>query len=91
MIAAHPLPLSAELAHRVESFEAALAADPDADPGAFLPPPSHPLHAPVLGELVRAHRTTPAEVEAVLAEIIAQGPLTGSRNDTLPEMSIPTM
>lgn len=32
---------------------------------------------------------TPAEVETVLAEIIAQGPLTGTRSDALPEMSIP--
>jgi tRNA-dihydrouridine synthase len=32
---------------------------------------------------------TPDEVETALAEIIAQGPLTGSRHDALPEMSIP--
>src|SRR5690242_2820856 len=51
---AHPS-LSAELAHRVEAFEAALAADPEADPGRFLPPPGHPLCVPVLGELVRVH------------------------------------
>jgi tRNA-dihydrouridine synthase len=35
------------------------------------------------------HANTPAEVEAALAEIIAQGPRSGSRNDALPEMQIP--
>jgi nifR3 family TIM-barrel protein len=35
------------------------------------------------------HAKTPVEVEAALAEIIAQGPLSGSRTDVLPEMSIP--
>jgi serine/threonine protein kinase/tetratricopeptide (TPR) repeat protein len=47
--------LTTDLAHRVEAFEAALAADPAADPTGFLPPPGHPLHAPVLGEVVRVH------------------------------------
>jgi serine/threonine protein kinase/Tfp pilus assembly protein PilF len=45
--------LSAELAHRVDAFEAALAADPDTDFTRFLPPPGHPLYPAVLGELIR--------------------------------------
>jgi serine/threonine protein kinase/tetratricopeptide (TPR) repeat protein len=55
MIAPAAQSLTADLAHRVEEFEAALAADPAADPGHYLPPPAHPLFAPVLGELVRVH------------------------------------
>lgn len=35
------------------------------------------------------HANTPDEVEAALAEIIAQGPRSGSRSDALPEMQIP--
>ncbi len=45
--------LSADLAARVEAFEAALAADPKADPARFLPPVAHVLYRPVLNELVR--------------------------------------
>jgi eukaryotic-like serine/threonine-protein kinase len=37
----------------VEAFEAARAADPNADFVPFLPSPNHPLHVPVLEELVR--------------------------------------
>ena len=50
----HTFPsLSAELAHRVDEFESALAADPDTDFARFLPAPGHPLYPAVLGELVR--------------------------------------
>src|SRR5438874_2080528 len=45
--------LSAELAHRVDAFESALATDPDADLARFLPGANHPLHPAVLGELIR--------------------------------------
>ena len=45
--------LSAELAHRVEAFEAVLEAHPDADLAAHLPPSGHPLYLAVLGELIR--------------------------------------
>jgi serine/threonine protein kinase/tetratricopeptide (TPR) repeat protein len=45
--------LSVELAHRVDAFESALAADPDTDFARFLPPTGHPLYPAVLGELVR--------------------------------------
>src|SRR5436305_10848147 len=45
--------LSAELAHRVDAFESALATDPDADLAGFLPDANHPLHPAVLGELIR--------------------------------------
>src|SRR4051812_38091332 len=37
----------------IEAFEAARAADPDAELADFLPPPGHPLYIPVLEELVR--------------------------------------
>src|SRR5436305_10960067 len=37
----------------IEAFEAARAAAPAADLADFLPPPGHPLHLPVLEELVR--------------------------------------
>src|SRR5947209_13209224 len=37
----------------VEVFEAARAGDPAADLARFAPPPDHPLHIPVLEELVR--------------------------------------
>jgi serine/threonine protein kinase len=37
----------------LEAFEAARAADPAADLALFVPPPDHPLHVPVLEELVR--------------------------------------
>lgn len=47
------LSLSAELAHRVEAFELALDLHPEADLATFLPPPAHPLHLAVLGELIR--------------------------------------
>ncbi|HEX4612917.1 MAG TPA: protein kinase [Urbifossiella sp.] len=50
--ATHPS-LSADLASRVEAFEAALAADPAADPAGFLPRPDHLLYRPLLAELVR--------------------------------------
>jgi serine/threonine protein kinase/tetratricopeptide (TPR) repeat protein len=45
--------LSSELAHRVEAFEVALAANPDADFAPFLPEAEHPLYLPLLGELIR--------------------------------------
>ena len=45
--------MSAELAHRVEAFEAALGVDPGADFARHLPAPGHPLYPAVLGELVR--------------------------------------
>lgn len=51
---AHAVPsLSAELAHRVEAFEVVLEVHPGADLAPYLPPPGHPLHLAVLGELVR--------------------------------------
>jgi hypothetical protein len=37
----------------VEGFEAARAADPNADFATFLPPAAHPLYVPVLEELIR--------------------------------------
>src|SRR5207248_9237448 len=46
-------PARAALAHFVDAFEDALARDPAADPGRFLPPPGHPLRLAVLGELIR--------------------------------------
>jgi serine/threonine protein kinase/Flp pilus assembly protein TadD len=53
-VTAHTFPsLSAELAHRVDAFESAQAADPDADFAPFLPPAGHPLFPAVLGELIR--------------------------------------
>src|SRR6478672_9778412 len=45
--------LSTELAHRVDAFEVALAADPSADFAPFVPEPTHPLYLPLLGELIR--------------------------------------
>ncbi|AMV24726.1 Serine/threonine-protein kinase PrkC [Gemmata sp. SH-PL17] len=45
--------MSAELAHRVDAFEAALETDPGADFALYLPAPGHPLYPAVLGELVR--------------------------------------
>jgi serine/threonine protein kinase/Flp pilus assembly protein TadD len=45
--------LSAELAHRVEAFEDALARDPAADFARFLPDHGHPLYRPLLGEYIR--------------------------------------
>jgi serine/threonine protein kinase/Tfp pilus assembly protein PilF len=50
---ASPPSLSVELAHRVESFELALEADPGADLAAHLPAPAHPLYLAALGELIR--------------------------------------
>ncbi len=44
---------SAELAHRVEAFEAGLEVRPDADLARHLPPADHPLYLATLGELVR--------------------------------------
>ena len=44
---------AAALAHLIDAFEDALARDPAADPGRFLPPPGHPLRLAVLGELIR--------------------------------------
>ena len=48
-----PTSLTAQLAHRVEAFESALAADPAADFARFLPSPGHPLYPAALGELIR--------------------------------------
>jgi eukaryotic-like serine/threonine-protein kinase len=45
--------LVSELAHLVEAFEAALAADPATDFAQFLPDRGHPLYLPALGELIR--------------------------------------
>src|SRR4051812_42676120 len=45
--------VSAELAHRVEAFEAALAVDSDIDLARFLPERGHPLYFTLLGELIR--------------------------------------
>src|SRR5262245_49304916 len=45
--------LSAQLAHRVEAFEALRDVEPDADFALHLPPPNHPLYLAVLGELIR--------------------------------------
>ncbi|MCI0700905.1 MAG: protein kinase [Planctomycetia bacterium] len=47
------LPMSVNLAHRVEAFEAVLAERPDADFAQHLPEPDHPLYLPVLAELIR--------------------------------------
>ena len=48
-----PTSISANLAHQVEAFEAALVADPNTDLAPFLPGEGHPLYLPVLVELIR--------------------------------------
>ena len=44
---------STEVAHRVEAFEVALNADPEADLGTFLPDAGDSIYLPLLGELIR--------------------------------------
>src|SRR5262245_39166246 len=53
MITQSPPSLTAQLAHQVDAFESALAADPATDYARFLPPPGHPLYPAALGELIR--------------------------------------
>src|SRR5262249_58965330 len=68
------LSLSDELPRRGKAFAAALAEDPGADPGSFLPAEDHPLYLAILAELIRIDLARPGTRARRLADYISRFP-----------------